>query len=85
MNFTKKVVWITGASSGIGKAFAIKLSEQNVKLILSSRNFNALKTVKNECKHSENVKILPLDLEKQETLNSKVDEALKYSEILMYW
>ena len=76
MNFTNKVVWITGASSGIGKALALKLSEQNVKLILSSRNSNALKMVKNERSSSENVKILPLDLEKHETLNSTVAEAL---------
>ena len=77
MNFTNKVVWITGASSGIGKALALKLSNQNVKLILSSRNSTALKTVKNECKYSNNVEIIPLDLEKHKTLNLKVEEALK--------
>jgi len=76
MNFTNKVVWITGASSGIGKALALKLSEQHVKLILSSRRVDSLETVKNECTTSKNIKILPLDLEKHDTLSSSVTKAL---------
>ena len=46
MNFTNKVIWITGASSGIGKALAIELSKQQTKLIISSRNEVELKKVK---------------------------------------
>ena len=76
MNFTNKVVWITGASSGIGKALALKLSEQHVKLILSSRRVDSLEAIKNECKTSKNIKILPLDLEKHDTLSSTVTIAL---------
>ena len=33
-----KVVWITGASSGIGEALAYQLNELGTKLIISSRN-----------------------------------------------
>ncbi|NQV77472.1 MAG: SDR family oxidoreductase [Lutibacter sp.] len=76
MNFSNKIVWITGASSGIGKALAMELSKQNVKLILSSRNENALNQVKNECENSSTIKILPLNLEDYTTLFSKVEEAL---------
>ncbi len=76
MNFTNKIIWITGASSGIGKSLAIELSKQHTKLILSSRNEKALNQVKNECENSENVKILPLDLENYNNMSSKVDEAL---------
>jgi len=75
MNFTNKIVWITGASSGIGKSLAIELSKQHTKLILSSRNEIALNQVKNECENSENVKILPLDLENYNNMSSKVEEA----------
>ena len=76
MNFGNKIVWITGASSGIGKALAMELSKQNVKLILSSRNENALNQVKNECENSSTIKILPLNLEDYTNLFLKVEEAL---------
>ena len=77
MNFTNKIVWITGASSGIGKALAIELSKQNVQLILSSRNEAKLKQVKTACENSSNVKVLPLDLEDYINLSAKTSEALK--------
>lgn len=76
MNFTNKVIWITGASSGIGKTLAIELSKQPVKLILSSRNEMKLNEVKKECHHPENVVVLTLDLEDYNSLNSKTIEAI---------
>jgi short-subunit dehydrogenase len=77
MNFTDKVVWITGASSGIGKALALELSKQHAKIIISSRNEEKLKAVKEQCSYSENVKILPLDLADHIIMNDKVTEALQ--------
>lgn len=78
MNFTNKVVWITGASSGIGKALAIELSKQEAKLILSARNEETLAAVKQECENSEMIKILPLDLEDYLGFNAKVSEAINW-------
>lgn len=57
-----KVVWITGASSGIGEALAIKASAQDAKLILSSRRASELERVKALCQQPQNVAVLPLDL-----------------------
>ena len=71
MNFNNKIIWITGASSGIGKALAIELSKKPVKLILSSRNETALEQVKLACKHPDNIAILPLDLEDYNSLFEK--------------
>ncbi len=62
MTFDNKVVWITGASSGIGKHLALALSRYDCKLILSSRRSNALEMVKQQCASPEHVFVLPLDL-----------------------
>ena len=37
MNFRNKVVVITGASSGIGKASAVKFAKKNAKVVLVAR------------------------------------------------
>ena len=76
MFFSTKIIWITGASSGIGKALALELSKQNCKLILSSRRVSALELVKSECENPANIKIIPLDLEAYTTLQPKAIEAI---------
>lgn len=70
-----KVVWIMGASSGIGEALAYKFSKEKYNVIISSRNEIALQKVKEQCVFSENIKILPLDLEDLDSLNNKANEA----------
>ena len=55
----KKVIWITGASSGIGKALAIKFAKNNWIVAASARRENLL----NELKHTnENIHSFPLDV-----------------------
>lgn len=76
MFFSDKIVWITGASSGIGKALALELSNQNAKLILSSRKKEDLELVKSACKNPDTIKIITLDLEEYTNLQLKVDEAI---------
>lgn len=76
MSFTNKIIWITGASSGIGKSLALELSKHNAKLILSSRNKTELNKVKSACKYPSSIKIIPLDLEDYTGLHLKVEKAL---------
>lgn len=64
-SFSDKVVWITGASSGIGKELAIQLADQNAKVVLSARNFEELKQVKKSLKSPEKHLVLALDLSNQ--------------------
>ena len=45
-----KVVWITGASSGIGESLAYALAECGARLILSARREEELKRVREKCR-----------------------------------
>ncbi|SDU10911.1 Short-chain dehydrogenase [Pseudomonas pohangensis] len=45
MQFDNKVIWITGASSGIGEALARALLQQGARVILSGRRAQALQAV----------------------------------------
>lgn len=47
--FEGKIWWITGASSGIGRALAEALARRQAKLILSGRNVDALEDVARGC------------------------------------
>ena len=64
MDLKNKVVWVTGASSGIGEALIYALAKEGCKLVLSSRRKDELERVFANTKlSSENVLILPIDLE----------------------
>jgi dehydrogenase/reductase SDR family protein 7B len=72
-----QVVWITGASSGIGEALVYAYSTLGARLIISSRNSDQLLKVQANCANPTNVAILPLDLADLTTLSSKAESALK--------
>lgn len=77
MAFKDKVIWITGASSGIGEALTYALHKRGAKLILSSRRTDALKEVKENCSgDTSDIHILTLDLVKTNELSSKAHKAL---------
>ena len=65
-----KVIWLTGASSGIGEALAYALAQRGARLILSARRKDELARVKGNCvsEAQPDIRILPLDLEQRETL-----------------
>ncbi|QNL50795.1 SDR family NAD(P)-dependent oxidoreductase [Olivibacter sp. SDN3] len=73
-----QVIWIVGASSGIGAALAKHYSSLGARLILSARSRDGLYHVKTTCKANPmNIHVLPLDLEKNDTLVEKTQEALR--------
>lgn len=70
MDLTNKVVWITGASSGIGEATAKELATKNCKLVLSARREDELERVaKNLNLDSKDILVLPIDLEQAAKAN----------------
>ena len=54
----QKKIWITGASSGIGKALALKFAKENWKVAVSARR----KELLDEIAQNENISSFPLDV-----------------------
>lgn len=69
MQFKGKTIWITGATSGIGKAVAIELSVEDCHLVLSGRNHEELEKTGERCKQNgARVTTVPFDLGNEESI-----------------
>ena len=55
----KKTIWITGGSTGIGKALAIKFANKGWNVAISARRENLLKEISD---NNENIHGFPLDV-----------------------
>lgn len=74
-----KVVWITGASSGIGEALVYEFAKQEARIVLSARNKAELERVANTTGLGErDILVLPLDLEKPEEMTSKTAQVINH-------
>ncbi len=71
-----KVIWITGASSGIGKALALQWAQSGARLVLSARNTEALETLKADLPNSEKHFVLPLDLAHSENFHELAEKVV---------
>lgn len=71
------MVWVTGASSGIGKALAIELAKEGAAgVLLSARRMDRLEETAEECRrHGTRVWLMPLDLSQPDTLAADAREA----------
>lgn len=72
--FEGRVVWVTGASSGIGAALVEAFAGEGATLIVSARRRNELERVAARCEKTPFV--LPLDLEAPETFPAHVETVL---------
>ena len=77
-SFQNKVVWITGASSGIGEAIALAFAKEGAKLVLTSRRDEELLRVKNLTGLPDSsVLILPMDVTEFEKAQPAAEEIIK--------
>lgn len=76
---TNKVIWITGASSGIGEGLVYELVKKGARLIISARRKDELERVKGNCPPQAQpfVRILPLDLAEPSTLKLHTEAAIQ--------
>lgn len=75
--FKDKVIWITGASSGIGEALALEFANQGARLILSARRLEELNRVALLTKLPElDLLILPFDLKNTENASALVAQII---------
>jgi dehydrogenase/reductase SDR family protein 7B len=66
-NLAEKVIWLTGASSGIGEALAYALASRGASLVLSARREDVLETVRCKCANPDRHFVLPLDMLRPES------------------
>jgi dehydrogenase/reductase SDR family protein 7B len=74
--FQNKVIWITGASSGIGEELALQLARAGAKLILSARNEEKLHDLQEKLENHNQHRVVPLDLANLSNLSEITSEIL---------
>lgn len=84
--YQQKVVWITGASSGIGEQLANSFAKQGAHLILSARNMEELNRVKSDCEpFAASVSVEPIDIGELDTLPNVFSRLSASMAELMFW
>lgn len=72
-----KVIWITGASSGIGEALVYECAKQGAKIVLSARRENELQRVATAANlNTTNSLIIPFDLANTNQVNEHVQRII---------
>ncbi|KAK9498780.1 hypothetical protein O3M35_003341 [Rhynocoris fuscipes] len=78
--FRNKIIWVTGASSGIGEYLAIELAKSGAKIIITARSETNLEKVKKRCieagANEENISVLPFDLTEEVRLPEIFNKAV---------
>ena len=75
--FKDKVVWITGASSGIGEALVYEFAGLGSRLIASSNDPEGLERMKNNCVRPEAVSCVPFDLSDTSGIDKIVENQIE--------
>jgi short-subunit dehydrogenase len=76
-NTNKNVVWITGASSGIGKAMAFEWARLGYKVVLSARRKELLEEIAIEIKNSGGeALVVPVDIMEEKSIEIAVQSII---------
>jgi len=79
--FLNQVIWITGASSGIGEALALQFAAAGSKIVLSARRQSELERVRDRCLEkglaSADILVLPLDVTDHDAMPGALDQVIR--------
>ncbi|MGN7820087.1 SDR family oxidoreductase [Chitinophaga sp. 22536] len=76
MSYQDQVIFITGASSGIGRQLALLLAQEKARLILAARHADTLATVQREClQYTSFCEILIMDITQPEQVDAGAKKA----------
>lgn len=76
MPLANRLVWVTGASSGIGEALVRRLDGQGARLVLSARREAKLEALRQTLERPDDHLVLPLDLTVPESHPEAVSRVL---------
>jgi NADP-dependent 3-hydroxy acid dehydrogenase YdfG len=74
---TKDVWFITGASTGLGKALAQFLLTQKCKVVATARNPEDIKKYTQQYTNHDNLMILPLDVTNKQQIAIAIETVIK--------
>ena len=73
----KKIIFVTGASSGIGKALSIRFANSGWKVIASARRLDLLKKLSKESNNLNAIIPIKMDISNKKIVSSQVDKTIK--------
>jgi len=75
--YSNHIVWITGASSGIGEAVTYAFAKEGAHVVISARRLDELERVKANCPDKSTVTIVPFDIADYKNIESKVKPVME--------
>ncbi|CAN5463106.1 hypothetical protein BH09SUM1_BH09SUM1_34250 [soil metagenome] len=85
-NLAEKVIVITGASSGIGRASALLFAEKGARVVLAARDEEALEDVRAEVRdHGANAITVVCDVSEEDQVEALANTAIKHFGRIDVW
>lgn len=76
---SNEVIWVTGASSGIGRQLALHLAQAGNQVIVTARNEDALNQLAREC---DNIRVLAADISATDAVQPLTQTLATYTPVL---
>mmetsp|Transcript_25718 Transcript_25718/g.43328 ORF Transcript_25718/g.43328 Transcript_25718/m.43328 type:complete len:317 (+) Transcript_25718:58-1008(+) len=75
-DFNNQVVWVTGASSGLGAEMAVQLNDLGAQVVMSARRLDKLEKVADLCRGKYAPLLIPLDVTDYDATTAAYEEVM---------